>query len=143
MFRILVIEILDLFGVCNLMLGAYLVIVSCILKFMLEISKDLLYLVMAFCILWVTIFFCWLLYYIISIVGQMRNLIKSVKEKINKVDELINLIKEKVEHSATYLGVMVAGIEKIVDYVKERKNKNETGSQKKSRSKKIKVVEEE
>lgn len=108
---------------------------------MFETSKDLLYIVIAFCILWITVFICWLLYYFISIIGNVRSVIKSVKEKLEKVDELINLVKEKVEHSATYLGVIVEGVGKIIDYVKEKKSKEE-GTSKKSRGRKIKIVEE-
>ncbi len=109
---------------------------------MLETSKDLLYVVIAFCILWITVFICWLLYYFISIIGNVRGIVKSVKEKIDKVDELLNLVKEKVEHSATYLALMVEGVGKLIDYLKERKSKGEEESTKKSRGKKIKVVEE-
>ena len=110
---------------------------------MLETSKDLLYLVIAFCILWITVFFCWLLYYFISIIGSVRGVIKSVKEKLEKVDELINLIKDKVEHSTTYLGVIVNGVGKIIDYIKDKKDKDSKSEPvKKSRSKKIKIAEE-
>ncbi len=108
---------------------------------MLETSKDLLYIVIAFCILWVTVFICWLLYYFISIIAGVRSVVKSAHEKLEKVDELINLIKDKVEHSATYLGVIVEGVGKIIDFLKERKSKSKDEPVKKSRGRKIKIVE--
>jgi len=89
---------------------------------MLNTSKDILYLVLSFCILWITVFICWLLYYFISTVGGVRKIVKGVEDKVAKVDALLNLVKEKVEHSATYLGLLVEGIAKVVGYLKDKKN---------------------
>ena len=110
---------------------------------MLETSKDLLYLVIAFCVLWFTIFICWLLFYVISIIGKLRKIVKDIQDKIEKIDELINLVKDKIEHSATYLGLIVEGVGKMVEYFKDKKNKknvSQEGSPKKSRQKKDKIA---
>ncbi|HPI67139.1 MAG TPA: hypothetical protein PKZ16_01155 [bacterium] len=88
---------------------------------MLATSKDLLYLVLAFCVLWVTVFFCWLLYYFISIVGGMRKIVKSVESKIEKIDRLIDLFKDKIENSTNYLFMMVESVGKLMDYLKNKK----------------------
>ena len=117
---------------------------------MLDTSKDLLYLVISFCLIWITVFICWLLYYFIAIIGGVKKIIKGVEDKIEKVDALLNLVKEKGEHSATYLGLLVEGIAKVVGYLKDKKNnwqdqddedKPEEKPKKKS-GKKVKVVEE-
>lgn len=89
---------------------------------MLETSKDLLYIVLSICIIWLTVFICWLLYYLITIVGGLRKIIKNTEDKIEKIDALLNLIKNKIENSASYLTLMVDGIAKIVSYVKDKKN---------------------
>ncbi len=88
---------------------------------MFETSKDILYLVIAFCILWFTVFVCWLLFYFISIIGNVRKIAKSIHEKLEKVDEIINLVKSKVENSATHLAILVEGVGKLVDYFKDKK----------------------
>lgn len=114
---------------------------------MLTTSKDLLYLVLAFCILWITIFFCWLLYYFISIIGGVRKIVKSVESKIEKIDRLIDMFKDKIEHSTNYLMIMVESVGKLVDYFKNKKKEfgeeeeEELKKQKKS-ARKIKVKEE-
>lgn len=111
---------------------------------MFDTSKDILYLVIAFCVLWFTVFICWLLYYFISIVGGVRKIIKSVQEKIEKVDEVINLVKDKVEHSATYLGLIVEGVSKLVQYFKDKREDTEFAAPRKSaKNKRTKLANEE
>jgi len=113
------------------------------MNFMFDTSKDILYLVIAFCVLWFTVFICWLLYYFISIVGKVRKIIKSVEDKIEKIDGLIDLLKDKIEHSAAYLGLIVNGVGKLVEYFKDKKSNNEEKTpKKKSRKKKVEIAEE-
>lgn len=96
---------------------------------MLNTSKDLLYVVLSICIIWLTVFMCWLLYYFISIIGGIRKIVRNVEDKIEKVDNLLSIIKDKIEHSAGYLTVMVEGISKIVSYMKDKKNSWDTSEQ--------------
>ncbi len=98
---------------------------------MFETSKDILYLVIAFCVLWLTAFMCWLLFYFISIMSNSRKVIKSIHEKLEKVDEIINLVKNKVENSATHLAILVEGVGKLVDYFKNKKTNTPRRAKKK------------
>ncbi len=93
---------------------------------MFETSKDILYLVIAFCILWFTAFVCWLLFYFISIISSTRKIVKSAHDKLEKVDEIINLVKDKVGNSATHLAILVEGVGKLVDYFKTKKTNSTT-----------------
>jgi len=43
---------------------------------LIESSKDLLYIVLAFCLLWLTVFLSWLLYYLIAIVRDAEHLVR-------------------------------------------------------------------
>jgi len=90
---------------------------------LIQNSKDLLYIVIAFCILWLTFFFAWLIYYFIMIMREIYQSIKGIKEKINKVDNAIREFKAKVEHSASYLSLISEGVKKITDVVKTHTKK--------------------
>lgn len=90
---------------------------------MIETSKDLLYVVLAFSVLWLTIFFSWMLYYVIMMLRQANQLINSFREKVEKVGQTIEKIKEKFEHASSYLGLICKAVEKMVDFVAERKKK--------------------
>ena len=66
----------------------------------IESSKDILYIVIAFCILWLTIFISWMMYYCITIIKQVNEMVKDVRVKLNLIESFINLMKEKLEKSS-------------------------------------------
>ena len=90
---------------------------------MFETSKDLLYVVISFAVLWLTIFFSWMLYYVIMILKQSNDMVKGVREKIEKVGETIEKIKEKFDHASNYVGFLAKAVEKLVEFTKEKKRK--------------------
>ena len=90
---------------------------------MLETSKDLLLIILAVCILGFTIFICWAIYYFVMILRQANQIVNDIREKIKKIDDTITLIKEKIEHSATYLGLLAEGVKQMMVYMKEKKEK--------------------
>ncbi len=86
-------------------------------------SQDIFYLVLAFCILWITVFLAWLMYYAIQAVRQLYQAVTQIKAKIDAVDEVIRLIKEKLTSSASYLTLIVGGVKKVVELLAERQEK--------------------
>ncbi len=59
---------------------------------------------------------------------------KEMKERVKKVDEAIKTFKEKMEHSAMYLSLIGEGVKKIVEIVKERKEKQRSREVRKQKS---------
>lgn len=100
--------------------------------YLIQDSKDLLYVVLAFCILWLTIFIAWFIYYLAMMMRQFYVIIKNVREKVKKVDETIDIIKDKIEHSASYLSLIGDGVKKIVEVAKEYSGKKGGGAKTKS-----------
>ncbi|MDD5071825.1 MAG: hypothetical protein PHQ42_03765 [Patescibacteria group bacterium] len=88
--------------------------------YLIQDSKDLLFVVLAFCILWLSIFLAWFIYYLAMIMRQAYKSVKETREKINKVDEILKSLKDKIEHSASYLALIGEGVKKLVEVVKER-----------------------
>ena len=99
---------------------------------MLETSRDLLNIVIAFCILWLTIFIAWFIYYLAMIMRQSFHIIKEMRDRLHKVDEVIQSIKEKIEHSTSYLALIGEGMKKLVEVIKEH---TEKGKKKEKKSK--------
>ena len=86
---------------------------------MFETSKDLLFLVIAFCILWLTIFTCWALYYVAQI-------LKGLKEKSDRIDDVsFKSIKNKVESFPALFAVFSEGARQVISYLKEKKCREE------------------
>jgi len=86
-------------------------------------SHDLLNIVIALSVLLFTIFSCWAIYYLARILQQMFKVIKETRDRLNKFDELVNMVKEKIEHSASYLPLIVESVKKMVDIMKNRAEK--------------------
>lgn len=89
-------------------------------------SQDILFLVLAFCALWLTAFLVWLLYYAVMTFKQAYQSAKQIKEKIQAVDEIITMVKEKITFTTSYLSLIVTGVKKMIDLLgsnEEKKSK--------------------
>lgn len=86
---------------------------------MFESSKDILYIVLAFCILWLTIFLSWLLFYVISIAKNFRWFVKGAKDNVANVVKGIDSIREKIEHSVSHLGFLADAAKRFLAYFVE------------------------
>jgi TRAP-type C4-dicarboxylate transport system permease small subunit len=104
-------------------------------KYMLETSKDVLNLVIAFCVLWFTIFLCWMLFYVVMMMKNAYQMIKQIQEKIKRIDALIETIKARVEKSVSSLAMVAQGIKQAIIFMENRWQKHEEKKQKKSKGK--------
>ena len=106
---------------------------------MLETSLDLLYIIIAFCILWLTIFICWWLFYIVMIIRRVYQITKTIKEKLKLIDELTQTAKNKLEHASLYVDLAAQGIGKIIGYIKNKKTERKEPAPPKTIKKKTKA----
>jgi hypothetical protein len=99
---------------------------------LIETSKDLLFVVLAFCALWLTVFLSWLLYYLIAIVRDAESLVKQVKCAVEKVDSLAHAVQDKMERSATSMTLIATAVKDLIVWgIQERtKGKSSTGKKK-------------
>lgn len=78
----------------------------------LETSRDILNLVLAFGVLWLVVLLTWLLWHVIGIVRGVHETLEDFRNRLRAVDDVLQLIREKLESTSTYLGL-------LVDVVKE------------------------
>lgn len=88
---------------------------------MFESTKDILYIVLAFCALWITIFLCWVIYYVAMILRQAYGLMNDVMEKMQAIEETFRGVREKLEHSSAYLALIADGAKYLVKHFTEKK----------------------
>ena len=81
--------------------------------YLLQTSGDFLNIIKAFSILLLAIFLSWFIYYLAMLTKQIFLAAKDMRERVQKVDELIKSVKEKIEHSTSYLLLISEGIKKI------------------------------
>ncbi len=96
----------------------------------LATSKDILYVVLAFCALWFTIFVCWALYYVIGMLRDASYVMREIHEKIAAIDAAIHAVRDKVETSLGSFGIAAAGMKMLGGYLEKRKEKAEVRVQK-------------
>lgn len=94
----------------------------------IQTSKDLLYIVLAFCALWLTIFLSWLLYYVIAMMRDVEGLVKAGRNAAEKVDSLAHAVHDKMERSAASFTLVAQALKELVvwgmhERLKERKKK--------------------
>lgn len=99
---------------------------------MLENSKDLLNIVIAFCVLWFTIFLCWMIYYMAMILKRVSNVMDVVTNTLQAVESFFDKAKEKVNSFGSTLSTLVDIGKKGFDFVQERRAK--TASRKNSKT---------
>ncbi|HAL49841.1 MAG: hypothetical protein UU40_C0004G0019 [Candidatus Uhrbacteria bacterium GW2011_GWD2_41_121] len=86
---------------------------------MLETS-DILYIVLAFCALWITAFICWFVYQIAVMLKRVNDLVAELKFQIEKVEHLLDAIHGKFEEGGEHLGSLV---EHVKTYISSKTNK--------------------
>ncbi|MDP3043461.1 MAG: hypothetical protein Q8N21_03590 [bacterium] len=102
--------------------------------YLIENSQDLLNIVKAVSIFGLAVFICWAIFYFTMILRQMFKVVKEMRERFIKIDEVITALKEKIEHSASYLALIGEGVKKLVEVIKEYagdgKKKKKSGKRK-------------
>ncbi len=86
---------------------------------MLE-SLDILFIVLAFCALWFTIFLCWLLYQAASLVKRIHGLVDELKEKVMKLEESVAGMKRKFDGNIALITGIADGVRKIIEALRSR-----------------------
>lgn len=87
---------------------------------MLYSSQDLLNIVFAFCVLWLTIFLSWTLYYVALILRDAYRMTEELRQRLQTVDQFVKLVSEKLEHTTSYLGLMVETMGRLMSYFEAR-----------------------
>ncbi|MBU1036580.1 hypothetical protein KKF32_00915 [Patescibacteria group bacterium] len=97
---------------------------------MLETSKDLLNLVIAFCILWFTVFLCWVIYYFAMILRKINEVMEKVTLTLDAVTDFFKKAKEKMDKTASSVSVLLELGKKIFNIVKEKQEEKKTSKRK-------------
>jgi hypothetical protein len=91
--------------------------------YLLQSSQDVLNLTLAFCALLLSVLVGWFIYYMVMMVREMFKVVHGVNEKIEKVGAVIDTLKDKIEHSASYLLLIGEGVKKLVEMMGNAKAK--------------------
>ncbi len=101
---------------------------------------EILYIVLAFCALWISAVVFWLLWQVASILRRANDTVTLVQETLSKMEVALDGIRRKFDSTGTALGAVMHTTTKAVEYLIEKKiektkrTKKKTSSRKKSAS---------
>jgi len=82
---------------------------------------DILYIVLAFCALWLTAAIFWLMWQMAMILRNVNETMDVAREKIVKIESALSGIKQKFEHATSSVTLLVEGVKKVAEYAIEKK----------------------
>lgn len=77
-------------------------------------AKDILFIVLAFCALWFTVFLCWFIYQVAMVIKNINDVLAEVKFQIEKVEQALNGIQARFETGTGHLSSMAESVKKAV-----------------------------
>lgn len=80
----------------------------------IDSSKDILYLVISFCVLWISVFICWGFYYIVKLLRNANQIVEEFRLRLQSLTEAINYIRGKVEHMSGLMTLASSGVTGLV-----------------------------
>jgi hypothetical protein len=88
---------------------------------MFETSSDVLNLVLSICIIALTFFLCWGIYYFVVAVQKWYRITKKIETGVDEVEQIIYTVKDKLHGSAAYLLTLGDVAKKVFDFVQEKR----------------------
>lgn len=79
-------------------------------------SQDLLYIVLALCVLWFTIFLCWLLYQAGRVLRNANHIVESLFQKLEVMSDAVHFIRERVDKMSSSMGAVTSLVGRIVEH---------------------------
>ena len=69
-------------------------------------SQDFLYIVLAICIVWLTVFLCWLLYQAARVLRNANKVVEGLMHQLELISEAFDFIRKKVDGLSSSMGVV-------------------------------------
>jgi uncharacterized protein YoxC len=86
---------------------------------------DILYIVLAFCALWLSAACFWLIWQVASILRNVNETMNLAQQTFDKVEEAVTAIRHKFEAASSAIPLLVGGIKKVIDFAVEKKKTKE------------------
>lgn len=85
--------------------------------------QDVLYLVISFCVIWITVFLCWTFYYLMRILRTTNQIIDEFRTRLQALTETINYVRGKVDHMSGLMTLATGGVSELVKKMVSKKAK--------------------
>ena len=82
---------------------------------------DILFLVLAFCALWLSAALFWIVWQVGSILRSVNDTLELAQEKISRIESAITSIKSRFESIASASGLLTEGLKRIFEFAMEKR----------------------
>lgn len=90
---------------------------------MFSTSNDILNMVLSICLISLTFFLCWAIFYFVASIQKIHKLIKRVEIGVLKAEEIIEIAKDKLKNSSAYFMILGEIAKKAMEFVQEKREK--------------------
>lgn len=101
---------------------------------MFSTSGDILNIIIAVCVVALTVFLCLALYYLISSVRKTHKVINLIEKGVSQAESVITMAKDKIKSSSSYFMILGELAKRAMDYFIDKKRDND--EEKKTKKKK-------
>lgn len=98
---------------------------------MFATSIDILNLVLAVCIVFLSFFLCWAIYYFVVSAQMIHRLVKRIELGVTKVEGVIETAQDKLRNSSAYFMILGEIAKKALEFVQEKRAERKEGKKKK------------
>jgi len=98
---------------------------------MFATSIDVLNLVLAVCIAFLSFFLCWAIYYFVVSAQMVHRLVKRIELGVTKVEGVIETAQDKLRNSSAYFMILGEIAKKAMEFVQEKRAERKAGKKKK------------
>ena len=91
---------------------------------MIVTPQDILYIVISFCVVWITVFLCWTFYYLMRLLRTTNQIVDEFRVRLQALSETINYVRGKVDHMSSLMTLASGGVTELVKKVVSKKAKD-------------------
>ncbi len=88
---------------------------------MFSTSSDILNLVLAICVILLTFFLCWAIFYLVVSLHRIHRLAKKAQAAVAKAEEVVEIAKSKLKKSGTYFMLLGEIAKKAMEFVEKKR----------------------
>ena len=92
------------------------------------LTRDILYLSLSVAAVVATIFWVWLLWYIIKIFKSIEGLVGDFRERLRTIDEILHTIHDKLNSTHVQLSMLVEGVKELMTFINNRRDRKRRSS---------------
>ncbi len=86
-----------------------------------ETSKDVLWLALAFAVILVSVFLSWMMYYVILMLRDIRMMVHDTRDRMNRIEQFVGGFVERAEGFFGLVPLVGEGMKTAIGYLLDRR----------------------